>query len=54
MVFVRGEETLDPPEADPLTFTLRFPSDDGAAPCDIPFCLTEFSPGACPVSEDPL
>lgn len=34
-------------DVDPLTFTLRFTSDDGSGPCDIPFCFTEFSPGAC-------
>jgi hypothetical protein len=33
--------------ADPLNFTLRFTSDDGSGPCDIPFCFTEFPAGAC-------
>lgn len=31
-----------------VRFTLRFTSDDGSGPCDIPFCFTEFNPAtAC-------
>lgn len=32
---------------EPVNFTLRFTSDDGSGPCDIPFCFTERLPGAC-------
>lgn len=33
---------------EPVNFTLRFTSDDGSGPCDLPFCFTEFDPSnAC-------
>ncbi len=30
----------------PVNFTLRFTSNDGSGPCDIPFCFTEFDPSS--------
>lgn len=45
--FTERVRVVTPSDGTFVTFTLRFTSDDGSGPCDIPFCFTEFSPGAC-------